>query len=378
MSSPGRTRVSSAALRAVHDRIERELADGSITAAQFALALDGEVVDARPFGAATTSSRFFIFSATKTLTATALLPHLADRTVELTAPVARYVPDFGANGKAEVTVLQLLTMQGGFPQAVMSRKRWGDRHGRLEQLAEWTLAYPAGTRTEYHPASAHWVIAELLETVAGRPCADLVHERVVAPAGAAPLLGAAAVDAGEPPTTIRGIGSYPDDRAALAATYGGAHLVPEATITLEGVLSMNDPRSWGIGIPGGGGISTATDMALVYQHLLHNSEGALPDEWLADARSIIRNGSVSASDKVPANRTLTGYISGVDGYHDHRWMPSAPRAFGHAGAGGQLCWVDPDSGVSIAFLHDTLNADPQVEFRRARDLHRLIVAAIGR
>ena len=45
--------------------------------------------------------------------------------------------------------------------------------------------------------------------------------------------------------------------------------------------------------------------------------------------------------------------------------------------GGQLAWADPATGISFAFVHDTLNADPRVEFRRARDLHRLVLEAVG-
>ena len=88
------------------------------------------------------------------------------------------------------------------------------------------------------------------------------------------------------------------------------------------------------------------------------------------------SGSVSVSDKVPANRTIAGYVSGNDGFHLHRWMPPTPRAFGHAGAGGQLCWVDPASGLSFAFLHDTLHQDPRVEFHRAADLNDLALALL--
>ena len=87
----------------------------------------------------------------------------------------------------------------------------------------------------------------------------------------------------------------------------------------------------------------------------------------------IRNGSISVTDGVPANRTIAGYVAGNDGYHLHRWMPAAPRAFGHAGAGGQLNWCDPASGISFSFLHDTLHQDPRVEFRRAADLHGLLL-----
>ena len=49
---------------------------------------------------------------------------------------------------------------------------------------------------------------------------------------------------------------------------------------------------------------------------------------------------------------------------------------GHAGAGGQLCWADPQSGLSFSFLHDTLNEDPRVEFRRAADLNDLALALV--
>lgn len=368
-------RLAPAALASLYARIDREVDDGLVTAGQVAIAHRGRVVEYRPFGAADDSSRFCIFSATKTITAAALLAHLADGTVGLTDPVREYVPEFAANGLHDCTVLQLLTMQGGFPQAVMSRRLWTTRDGRRQQFAEWRPEYRPGMRTEYHPSSAHWVIAEIIEAVGGRPYPELIHDRVVAPAGARPLLGADSVIV-RTPTTVRSIGSYPTDRADLVAEYGRDDLVPEAAISHEAVLGMNDPRSWTVAIPGGGGITTAHDLALVYQHLLHNIGGALPDDWLADATGTIRNASVSVSDRVPANRTLIAYVSGRDGFHDHRWMPAAPRAFGHAGMGGQLACADPDSGLSFAFVHDTLHADPRVEFRRARDLHRLLLAAI--
>lgn len=363
-------------LEALHERIQHEIDTGNITAAQVAIGLGGEVVEQRAFGAADDDSRFVIFSATKALVAMALLPHLADGSVELTAPVARYLPEFGHHGKSDVTVLQLLTMQGGFPQAPIGPDRWGTSAGRRAQFAEWSLDWPAGTRTEYHPISAHWVIAELIETLSDRPYLEVVHERVVQPAGVHPVLGpAAVVDGG--PVTVRSIGEYPTDGAQLVATFGRSDLVPVASVTPDALLSMNDPRSQAAAVPGGGAIASAADVAGIYQHFLHNRGGALPDEWLADAVGTVRNGSINVTDGVPANRTIAGYVAGSDGYHLHRWLPATPRAFGHAGAGGQLCWVDPASGVSFSFLHDTLNQDPRVEFRRAADLNGLLLDAIA-
>ena len=84
--------LNTAAVNALRDRIQAEIDDGHSKAAQFAVGLNGEIVDAGSFGAAVPESRFVIFSATKTIVAMALLPHLADGSIELTAPVARYVP----------------------------------------------------------------------------------------------------------------------------------------------------------------------------------------------------------------------------------------------------------------------------------------------
>ena len=366
------TTLSSTGLDALAQRIQHELDGGFITAAQVAIGIDGKIAHFQSFGSATDTDRFIIFSATKALVAMALLPHFADGTLDLTTPVAHYLPEFGHHGKDDVTVLQLLTMQGGFPQAPIGPDRWGTSEGRRAQFAEWPLEFPAGSRTEYHPVSAHWVIAELLETLNQRSYLDVVHDRVMQPAGVGHILGPDAVGA----ITVRSIGQYPTDPAKLAATFGRAELVPVASIGPDALLSMNDHRAQRVGIPGGGAVATAADIAIIYQHFLHNFGGALPDEWLADAVGTIRNGSISATDMVPANRTIAGYLAGNDSYHLHRWMPAAPRAFGHAGAGGQLCWADPASGLSVSFLHDTLHQDPRVEFRRAAELNHLALALL--
>lgn len=373
MSSSSPTGLSPTGLAALHARIEADVDDGHLAAAQVAIAHGGHVVHRASFGAADDDSRFVIFSATKTIVAMALLPHLADGTLELTAPVARYIPEWGTNGKHETTVLQLLTMQGGFPYALMHPKKWGTSTTRREAFAQWTLDYSPGTRTEYHPISAHWVIAELIESLTGRPYVEVVHERVVAPAGVGPILGPAAVTDREP-TPIRAVGTYPSDRQRLIDTYGRDDLIPQPSFSYETMLSMNDRRTWDAAIPGGGAIASASSMALVYQTFLHNP-GGQPAHWLADAIGTVRNGAITVSDGVPANRTVAGYVSGHDGYHDHRWMPPTPRAFGHPGAGGQLHWVDPDTGISVSFLHDTLNNDPTIEFRRNSDVNRLALAA---
>lgn len=368
-------RVDDAAVGRLEAFIASQIDTGASLAAQYAIAVDGEVVATTSFGAATPEHRFVIFSATKTLVAMALLPHLADGSLDLTHRVVDHIAEFGGNGKQDVTVLQLLTMQGGFPQAFMSPDRWGSSEGRRAQFAEWSLEWPAGTRTEYHPVSAHWVIGELVETLAGRAYHEVVHERVTAPVGAEPVLVPGT--APWPVVPVRALGEHPgygdDVIASLVELFGRRDLVPLVTIGPEALLSMNHPRVQAACIPGGGGRARAVDVAMAYQ-------GFLADDspWGRDATGTIRNASISASDGLPANRTVAAVVSGRDGYHRQRWMPDAPRSFGHAGAGGQLCWADPETGMSFCFLHDTLHQDPRVELPRVTALNELALACVAR
>lgn len=366
-------RVDPAAVARLEARIQQEIDSERSLAAQYAIALDGEIVAGATFGAATPDHRFVIFSATKTIVAMAVLPHLADGSLELTAPVARYLPEFGTNGKDRVSVLQLLTMQGGFPQAPMGPRSWGTSAGRRAQFAEWTLDWQPGTQTEYHPISAHWVIAELIETLSGRSYVDVVHERVTAPAGVAPIL-AAEVDGPVVPVRAHGVhpGTSDAAMAELAEVFGRRDLVPAISIGAEALLSMNDQRAQAACIPGGGGRARAADVALTYQSFLADDS-----PWRRDAIGTIRNGSLNVGDQTPANRTVAGVVAGNDGYADLRWFPAhAPRAFGHHGAGGQLCWLDPDTGMSFSFLHDTLEQHPGAELTRIRDLNELAHACV--
>ena len=87
--------LSGTGLDALAHRIQQEVDTGNITAAQLAIGLDGQVAHFQSFGTATTTDRFIIFSATKALVAMALLPHFADGTLDLTTPVAHYLPEFG-------------------------------------------------------------------------------------------------------------------------------------------------------------------------------------------------------------------------------------------------------------------------------------------
>ena len=86
------------------------------------------------------------------------------------------------NGKDVITVEQVMLHTSGFPHAPLGAARlWTTPEGRVSAFAKWRLNWEPGTRYEYHPTSAHWVLAEIIDRVTGGDFRDVL-ERSASPA----------------------------------------------------------------------------------------------------------------------------------------------------------------------------------------------------
>ena len=95
--------------------------------------------------------------------------------------------------------------------------------------------------------------------------------------------------------------------------------LPVTEVTPEALLGFNEPAVRAVGVPGGGGISTAADLALFYQALLHDPAGIWDAAVLADAKTNVRN-TFPDFLGTPANRTLGLVLAGDDGRSNLRGM----------------------------------------------------------
>jgi CubicO group peptidase (beta-lactamase class C family) len=355
-----------AALEALRTRARREVDDGILPAAQWAVAINGEVVAGETVGdvPAGDVSRFVVYSATKAVVASAVWQLLAEGSLHLDDRVADHVPEFKTNGKDVVTVEQVLLHTSGFPQAPMSLTKAATRDGRLEAFSRWRLNWEPGSRFEYHPTSAHWVLAELLERIDGDDFRAVVRRRVLEPLGLTALqLGvpeddqgdvARPVNVGEPPT--------PEEWEAVLGIPG----FDVGEVTDEALVTLGSPEGIAIGVPGGGAVSTAADLARFYQALLRNDAGLWDPAVLADATGTVRNTFRDPQTGVPANRALSIVVAGDDGKAGMRGMghTCSPRAFGHNGAGGQIAFGDPETGVSFCWFTNGLDRHLIRQWRR--------------
>lgn len=363
------------------ERAKREVDEGLLPSVQVALAHNGELVAEEVFGDADLDTRYCIFSATKPFVASAVWALMADGAIDVSQTVTTYFPEFGSGdpadvgaGKADITVEQVMLHTSGFPHAPLGPPLWSERSSRTERMVGWKLNWDPGTRFEYHPTSAHWVLAEIIERVTGTDYRDFIEARITGPAELPRIVGIPMdQQAGITDLVVVGEPATPDE---LEAAFGVREL-PGSEVTDEVVVRFNEPEVRELGVPGGGGFARARDLALFYQELLHNSHEIWDAAILADATGNVRN-HLPDPMGVPANRALGVIVAGDDGKANMRGLgrTASPSAFGHPGAGGQLAWADPATGLSLGYVTNGYDRHQLREPRRGTSISSLAGACV--
>ena len=360
--SPESVGVDPSRLEALFARVEKEVREGLLPSAQVAVARQGRIAGMRSFGSVSHEGRaaapagdetlYVVFSATKAITSAAAWLLLQEGKLDLAERVAEVVPEFGTEGKDAVTVEQLFTHTAGFPHAPFKPDEFLDRDKRLARFARWRLSFEPGSRFEYHPSSSMYVIAEIIERRSGLRFGDFVRRRIAEPLGLRDLW------TGLPPAEHGRLADCVHVGEALSEDEFrrlGFPPPPVTEVTEEAIASFNRPEVRSAGIPGGGGTMTAADLALFYQALLDGGRALAgvelwKPETLALARTV-RTGELR--DPVFGKRVHRGLGIVIAGDRERTYRgfghTNSELAFGHNGAGGQLAWADPRTGLSLGY-----------------------------
>jgi CubicO group peptidase (beta-lactamase class C family) len=335
----------------LHALIERQIGEGRYPGATIALARHGRLLHEKHFGQARTGSQpmaagpgtlWLLYSNTKVVLATALWKLAEQGAFRFTDRVSAHVPEFARHGKRDITVLQVITHQGGFPNAVLPSAAWSDHARMREGVCDFSLEWTPGSKVAYHGLSAHWVLATLIEALTGRDFRDYLRETILAPIG---LAGEIVV------------GLSPADDARVSDMHE-----PDPQGGMR-ALAENNTDTWRrAGVPGGGGYGTARGMVALYQMML--AGGTLGGVRLLSPRMLayaIRNHTGDRVDEfmgMPMHRGLGPHLRGHTATIRGLGAIASPNAFGHGGVGTSYCWADPDSGVSFAYLTNNRVPDP--------------------
>ena len=330
--------------------IETHIERGRYPGAQIALARRGELVLERTFGKARSrpsvdadgNTLWLLFSNTKVIVATAVWKLVEQGLLRFADPVARHLPGFEAHGKGELTVLELLTHQGGFPNADIPREAWEDIEGRRRAVIGFVPEWPPRSRLHYHSWSAHWVAAALIEAISGRDFRAFIRDEITTPLGLADELFV----------------GLPDSEHGRAADMHE----PDDEGVARPLDERNSPEIRRAGPPGGGGYATARAMALFYQMLVQG--GRLGDTRLFAPRTVAyctRNWTGDRVDErfgMPMHRGIGPHVRGATPTIRGLGSLGHPSVFGHGGVGSSYCWADPASGVSFAYITNNRIPEP--------------------
>ena len=294
------------------------------------------------------------YSTTKGVVATLFHRFVERGEIDLDAPVARYWPEFAANGKESLPVRYLLSHQAGLaairrPLPPGSVVQWETMVSALAEEAPW---WEPGTAHGYHALTFGFLVGEVLRRVSGQRVGELLRRELTGPLGLDFFIGfgpeldhrtATLIPAPPPPP------DQPDLRRMWQADPASLPAKAFNNPPPGGGVHANS-RAWRAAeIPAGNGHGSARAVARLYGALAAGGEvdgvRVLSPETIERARAE----QAAGPDKVlPLMKTR--YALGY--WLAHPEMPVWPTAncFGHPGMGGSCGFADPDAKLGFGYV----------------------------
>jgi CubicO group peptidase (beta-lactamase class C family) len=315
-----------------------------------------------------------VFSTTKGVAATCV--HLlAERGVlDLEAPVARYWPEFAAEGKGDIPLRWVMSHEAGLA-AVTGEVTMDDVlgwEGVVAAIAAQAPVWEPGTAHGYHARSYGWILGEVVRRATGRSIGRFFADDIAGPLDLDFFIGL-------PPAELDRVAHlYPPVVDAATREVMDAFMGPDTLLgqvlggpsNLFGYDDMwNRPDVLAAEMPSSNGVGTARAVARLYAALIGEVDGRRVLAPATVGRAI--EVQVSGPDRViglPMSFGL-GYMTPPAG--------GPAGSFGHDGAGGSLGIADPAGEWSLGYVMNQMKlgitGDP-----RSTGLVDAVVASVER
>jgi CubicO group peptidase (beta-lactamase class C family) len=300
-------------------------------------------------------------STTKGLAAMTLAVANARRWLDYEAPVASFWPEFAQNGKAEITVRQLLGHEAGLvlldEQLTLEKLRDLDYIARV--LARQKPAWPPGTRHGYHTMTLGLYMQELIRRVdpARRSLGRFFHDEIAVPLGLEFYIG---LPRDIPDERLAKLKTLSIGRGLLALRYTPVavtlKMIRPGSLLRRSFVGLsadpNDRAYLEVEVPAGNGVGTARAIARAYSAFAEGGvEIGITPETLARLAA------------PPVTALALDEVLGVPSYFSLGFLRpgpdvafgSSPRAFGAPGAGGSFAFADPDVRLGYAYVMNRLD-----------------------
>ena len=331
---PGDSQASAPDLAVLDPIVQTAIQNHEVPGAVLVVGHDGQVIYRKAFGNSSleptrtpmaVDTVFDIASLTKVVaTTTAVMQLVEQGKVRLNDPVVKYIPEFGQNGKADITVRDLLTHYSGLPPDLDLTHPWTGRDVGYSMAFASTPISPSGTRFVYSDIN-FIVLAGLIDRVSGLPLDAYCARNIFAPLGMSHTRF-------RPPA---------DWSPRIAPTEYDEH-----GQMLRGVVHDPTVRRMG-GVSGQAGLfSTADDLAKFAQALL-------------DGRAVLSPMTIekmTTPQQPPAATALRGLGWDIDSpFSSNRGELLPVGSFGHTGFTGTSLWIDPTTRTYIILLTNAVH-----------------------
>lgn len=359
----------------VREAFEANFASGADVGASCCATLDGvTVVDlwdgfadeakTRPWEKDTITN---VFSTTKTMTAlTALL--IADRgELDFDAPVARYWPEFAANGKERIKVSHLMSHSSGLSgwKEPLKTEDLYDWEKMTSLLAEQAPLWEPGTASGYHTVTFGFLIGEVVRRITGKSLGTVFREEIAEPLDADFHIGLPASE----DSRVAGIISWAVPQTAAKPVFSEVQEITFMNMPFDAAITTRT-RAW-----------RAAEIPAVNGHGNARS--------IAEIHCILANGGVARGKRFMSEagcrKALEQQIEGPDLVMSH--LPPARFGMGfalpgplldlelpnpntlHWGGGGcSWIFIDMDARTTFAYAANKMDRRPLSDPRPFRTM----------
>jgi uncharacterized protein YbbC (DUF1343 family)/CubicO group peptidase (beta-lactamase class C family) len=318
---------------AVDSLVQEQVNTDAITGAVLVLGHNGKIVHQKAFGARAISPRreamtldtvFDLASLTKVVATTPSVMRLFQYgQIRLDDPLARYIPDFGMNGKESVSLRQLLTHYSGLKPDLDMNTSWQGQETAFRLAHEEKLQTPPGAQFVY--SDINFIeLGELVQRLSGLSLDQYARVHIFEP------------------LRMKRTRYLPP--ASWAPKIAETLSVDNHRI-LRGIVQDPTAQRMG-GVAGHAGLfSTGADLALYAQALIDRKTILSPE--------VIEK--MTTPQQPPNEVEVRGLGWDIDSpFSSNRGALLPVGSFGHTGFTGTSMWIDPYTNTYVILLTNSV------------------------
>ncbi|GAA4106052.1 serine hydrolase domain-containing protein [Zhongshania borealis] len=290
-----------------------------------------------------------LFSASKVVSAVLIHKLAEDGLLNLLNPVSYYIPAFAQNGKANISVYQLLAHRAGVPGVPpgTSPSVLFDHQESLRLICEQPPLCSDGRILAYHAITGGIIITELVKVCTGLSINEYLDKVIRKPMGFKSFTFGM-------PKAMRGTEAQNYKSGLPNVSIVGKKLETILGADVDTVVELSNTDDFlDATIPSGNLYATADEACQFFQMLLQ--QGEWQGKQILSPLTVYRLTSEASRPQhdrsliIPmrysAGAMLGGRIFGLYGR-------DTPYAFGHLGFSNIVCWADPQRDISVSLLNN--------------------------